>query len=132
MQRKCTSSTSLMWSLWAAACRRIAKHIQVGSITHFLHVLYFWKAKTGGRLGIPDATAPPDRPYLVIEQLFELTRRPSRAFKRDVDVASWSHRDSTRTPSEVPGHHLKQLTQTLDYGFDKNALFSLFQKSLFW
>ena len=109
MQRKCTSSTSLMWSLWAAACRRIAKHIQVGSITNFFTcVLYFWKVKTGGRLGIPDATAPPDRLYLVIEQLFELTRRPSRAFKRDVDVASLNYRDSTRTPSEVPGHHLKQ------------------------
>ena len=85
MQRKCTSSTSLMWSLWAAACRRIAKHIQVGSITHFFTcVLYFWKVKTGGRLGIPDATAPPERLYLIIEQLFELTRRPSRAFKPGV------------------------------------------------
>ena len=53
-----------------------------------------------------------------IEGLYEITRHPSRALNLNVHIASRTtevqgHRPVCRTRPIVPGHHLKQPTQTL-------------------
>ena len=75
----------------------------------------------------------PSSPSRTLEGLFELTQRPSQALDspRSLLPELQRYKDTVRCVAlgaEVPGHHQKQLTQTLIVRLLKMYFFWLFQK----
>ena len=67
---------------------------------------------------LPFLRATPSSPARTLEELFELTRRPSRALDSSCALLPelQRYKDTVRCAAlgvEVPGHHQQQLTQIL-------------------
>ena len=114
----------ILWSLIICIL-----YSQVWPLTQFFSVSFLWKLidLPGGQINDPSSGKHHSLPFLpatpsslsrTLEGLFELTRHPSRALDSPSALLPELQRnkDTVRCAAlgaEVPGHHQKQLTQTL-------------------